>query len=36
MIQKIMGGKDEEERVKNTEDIKKGISSSIDMKNAMP
>ena len=36
MIQKIMGGKDEEERVKNAEDIKKGISSSIDMKNAMP
>ena len=36
MIQKIMGGKDEEERVKNTEDIKKGISSSIDMKNAIP
>ena len=35
MIQKIMGGKDEEERVKNAEDIKKGISSSIDMKKAM-
>ena len=35
MIQKIMGGKDEEERVKNAENIKKGISSSIDMKKAM-
>ena len=35
MIQKIMGGSNEQEREKNTEDIKKGISSSIDMKKAM-
>ena len=35
MIQKIMGGANEEEREKNAENIKKGISSSVDMKNAM-
>jgi hypothetical protein len=35
MIHKIMGGSNEEEREKNAENIKKGISSSVDMKNAM-
>ena len=30
-----MGGANEEEREKNAENIKKGISSSVDMKNAM-
>jgi len=35
MIQKIMGGSNDEEREKNAEDIKKGISSSVDMKKAM-
>ena len=35
MIQKIMGGSNEEEREKNAENIKKGISSSVDMKKAM-
>ena len=35
MIQKIVGGVDAEEREKNTENIKKGILDTVDMKNAM-
>ena len=35
MIQKIMGGSNEKEREKNAVDIKKGISSLVDMKRAM-
>ncbi len=35
MIHKIMGGSTDEEREKNTESIKKEISTTVDMKNAM-
>jgi len=35
MIHKIMGGTNEQEREKNAVNIKKGISSSVDMKKAM-
>ena len=35
MIQKITGGVNVEEREKNTENIKKGILNTVDMKNAM-
>jgi len=35
MVQKIMGGASNAERVKNTEDIKKGILDTVDMKKAL-
>ena len=35
MIQSMMGGSSDAEQVKNAENIKRGISEMVDMKNAM-